>query len=107
MEAAMQTHRKKRIEIIIEAPLLRRIVARFDSLRVSGYSVLPVLAGNGHEGRWEASGLVGDAGKMMAVICILDPGDLPVLLNGIYPIVQRQIGILTISDVEVVRSDHF
>ncbi|RED37444.1 hypothetical protein BJ123_10718 [Rhodopseudomonas thermotolerans] len=46
----MQTHLKKRVEIFIEAPLLRRVVARFDSLRVSGYSVLPVLAGNGHEG---------------------------------------------------------
>ncbi|MFZ5740069.1 MAG: P-II family nitrogen regulator [Pseudomonadota bacterium] len=103
----MQTHLKKRVEIFIEAPLLRRVVARFDSLRVSGYSVLPVLAGNGHEGRWEANGLVGDAGKMMAVICILDPADLPLLLDGIYPIVQRQIGILAISDVEVVRNAHF
>ena len=51
--------------------------------------------------------LVGDAGKMMAVICILDPADLPLLLDGIYPIVQRQIGILAISDVEVVRNAHF
>ena len=36
----MQTHLKKRIDLIIEMPLLRRVTERFDQAGVSGYSVL-------------------------------------------------------------------
>ena len=42
----MQTYPKKRIDIIIEMPLLRRVTERFDKAGVSGYSVLPVIAGD-------------------------------------------------------------
>jgi PII-like signaling protein len=103
----MQLHRKKRVEIIIEAPLLRRLVGKLERRRVSGYSVLPVLSGSGHEGRWESTGLVGDAGRMVALICILDPAECATLIDEIYPLIASQIGIVSIADVEVIRSAHF
>lgn len=103
----MKLHRKKRIEIIIEAPLLRRVVNSLEARRVNGYSVLPVLSGFGHEGRWEATGLVGDAGRMLALVCIVDPAECDGLIEDIYPLIASQIGILSIAEVEVVRSEHF
>jgi PII-like signaling protein len=103
----MQMHRKKRIEIIIEAPLLRSVISRLERHRVKGYSVLPVLAGLGHEGRWESSGLVGDAGRMVALICIVDPAECEGVTKDIHALLASQIGIVSVADVEVIRSEHF
>ena len=103
----MILHKKKRVEIVIERPLLRRLIAKLDELEVSGYSVVPVLAGSGREGRWDAAGLVGDAGQMVSAICVLDGADLERFLDAIFPLVERQIGIVTVCDVEVIRSGRF
>lgn len=103
----METHPKKRIEIIIEAPSARRLTDLLDRLAVSGYTVLPALAGRGRDGSWSREGLVSEAGRMVLVICVLDESRVDEVLREIYALVSRQIGILTISTVEVIRKEHF
>ena len=103
----MQTHPKKRIDLIIEMPLLRRVTERFDKAGVSGYSVLPVIAGRGQSGEWSASGQVSQVGQMAAIICIVDAGKVDAVLDEVFAVVQKQIGLVTISDVSVVRPERF
>ena len=103
----MQTHPKKRVEIIIEALLVKRILERLDQTDISGYSVMPVIAGRGREGSWSSDGQVSDAGQMMAIICIADEAKLEQVLDKIFSVVTRQIGLVTVTDVEVMRSDRF
>ena len=94
----MHMHRKKRIELIIEAPLLRSVIGRLERRGISGYSVLPVLAGLGREGRWESSGLVGDAGRMVALICIIDPAACDGVIEDIYaPVSYTHLTLPTIA----------
>ena len=103
----MQLHPKRRLEIVIERPLLRRLETILKGLPATGYTVLPVLSGRGHEGDWQAAGAVGDAGQMVAAVCIVDPSALDAVLAAVFPLVERQIGIVSVSDVAVVRSEHF
>lgn len=104
----MQTHAKKRIEIIIEAPSLRRLTELLDQLSVGGYTILPALGGKGREsGNWSREGLVSDAGRMVLVLCVLDQSRVDEVLDKVYALVSRQIGIVTISDVQVIRKEHF
>ena len=103
----MQTHPKKRIDLIIEMPLLRRVTERFDKAGVSGYSVLPVIAGRGQSGEWSASGQVSQVGQMAAIICIVDTGKVDAVLDEVFAVVQRQIGLVMVSDVSVVRPERF
>ncbi|MBY0530545.1 MAG: transcriptional regulator [Xanthobacteraceae bacterium] len=98
---------KKRIEVIIEAPALKKVVQAFDSRKIIGHTIFPVLAGSGHEGRWDAAGLIGDTGRMVSVMCVLDPAELDAVMIDIQPIIQNQIGIVLISDVQVIRREHF
>ncbi len=102
----MQTHPKKRIEIVIEAPLLRRLAERFDAAGVGGYTVLPVLAGSGRDGPWSAEGSVGEAG-MVCVLCIVDAARVDTVLDTVYGLVSRQVGLVSISDCEVIRGERF
>jgi PII-like signaling protein len=103
----MKTYTKKRIAIVIEQPVLHRVLDKLDQLAVTGYTVYPVIAGRGREGSWRVDGMVSDAGRMVSVVCVCDPAKVEAIVEPIYKIVSRQVGIITISDCEVIRPDHF
>jgi PII-like signaling protein len=103
----MQTFPKKRIDIMVEAPLMTRVLALLDELQVSGYTVLPALAGRGKDGSWHRDGLVGRAGTVVLIFCIVDESRVGPILEPLFKLVSRQIGIVTISDVQVIRPEHF
>ena len=103
----MQTHSKKRIEIVVEAPLLKRLIELLEESPVNGFTVLPAISGYGHEGSWDRGGQVSDAGQMIVVVCIVDPGRVEEIVESVYEFLSRQIGIVAISDVEVIRTDKF
>ena len=44
---------------------------------------------------------------MVVVVCIVDPGHADEVIDAVYGMLSRQIGIVTISDVEVIRPDKF
>ena len=103
----MKTFPKKRIDIMVEAPLLNRVLALLDELGVTGYTVLPALAGRGKDGSWHRDGLVGRAGSVVQIFCILDESRIDAVIEPLFKIISRQIGIVTISDVQVIRAEHF
>jgi nitrogen regulatory protein PII len=103
----MQTYLKKRIEIIVEAPALQRLLDRLDKAAATGYTVIPALAGRGQGGSWSREGLAGDAGRMVMVICVVDEGKVNTVLDVVYALLERQIGIVTLCDVQVIRPAHF
>ena len=65
-------HLKKRIDIVVEAPLTRTLTSTLDQARVPGYSVLPILEGRGMLNAWSSDGQISDAANMVALLCIVD-----------------------------------
>lgn len=102
----MQTHKAKRVEIIIEAPMERRLTEALTKSGVSGFTILPVLGGSGRSGLWSRDGQVGRAG-MVAVICLIRPERLDALLDAAFAVVERHIGVVSITDAEVLRAERF
>ena len=103
----MQTHKAKRVEIIIEAPMERRLTDALIEADVTGFTVLPVHGGSGRSGRWNREKQFGPGGGMVAVICIIRPERLDSLLEAAFAIVERHIGVVTITDCEVLRAERF
>ncbi len=103
----MQTHRAKRVEIIIEAPMERRLKTALEEAGIAGYTVLPVLGGSGRSGRWSREGQVSRAGGMVAVVCIIRPERLDGLLEAAFSVVETHIGVVSVSDCEVLRAERF
>lgn len=102
----METHKAKRVAIIIEAPMERRLTDALNDAGVQGYSILPVLGGSGRSGQWSREGQVGRSG-MMQVICIIRPERLDDLLEAAFKVVERHMGVVTVSDCEVLRAERF
>lgn len=103
----MQVYPKKRIDLIIEMPLLRRVTDRLDKAGVTGYSVLPVIGGRGRSGEWSSEGQVSEVGQMAAIVCIVDGGKVDAVLDEVFAVVKRQIGLVMVADVSVVRPERF
>jgi PII-like signaling protein len=103
----MQLHRKKRIEIILEAPGLRRLTEILARVQVTGYTVLPAIAGNGRGGPWSEAGQVTDAERMVCVMCLIDPARTEEVIGPIFELVKRHIGLISVSDAEVIRGERF
>ena len=58
----MQTHPAKRVAIIIEAPMERRLRTTLEAADVTGFTIVPVLGGSGGpahgaaKDKWDAQG---------------------------------------------------
>jgi len=103
----MQTHKAKRVVITIEAIMQKRLTDALESAGVTGYSILPVLGGSGRSGAWSREGQISRASGMVQVICIIREERLDGLLDSAFEVVDKHIGVVTISDVEVVRAERF
>ena len=97
----------KRVEVIIEAPVERRLTDALESAGVTGYTVLPVLGGSGRSGRWSREGQVSLAGGMVAIICIVRPERLDELVEVAFKVVERHIGVISVTDCQVLRAERF
>jgi PII-like signaling protein len=103
----MQTFQKKRLEIVIEHPARKGLVAILEAQRVTGYSVVPVISGSGQHGPWEEAGQVTAAEGMVMVICIVDVARAESVLQAVYDYIKPRKAIMMVSDVQVVRGERF
>jgi len=103
----MQTHKAKRVVITIEAIMQKRLTDTIEAAGVTGYSILPVLGGSGRSGAWTREGQVGPASGMVQVVCVIRPERLDGLLEAAFDVVETHIGVVTITDVEVLRAERF
>lgn len=103
----MEMHKAKRVEIIIEAVMERQLTMALTNAGVTGYTVLPVSGGSGRSGQWSREGQVGRAGGMIAVICLIRPERLGALLEAAFAVVERHIGVVSVSNVHVLRAERF
>jgi nitrogen regulatory protein PII len=102
----MQMHPAKRVEIIIEAPMERRLTEALTEAGVTGFTVLPVLGGSGKSGIWSRDGQVGRSG-MVAFVCLVRPERLEGLLDAAFAVVERHIGVVCVTDAQVLRAERF
>ena len=103
----MQTHTAKRVEIIIEQVMLRRLTEALTSAEVTGWSVLPVLGGSGRSGSWSREGQISRGTGMVQVICLIRPERLDQLLDAAFAVVERHIGVISVTDTEILRAERF
>jgi PII-like signaling protein len=98
---------KKRVEIFVEAPALEQVTEALDAQKVQGYTVVEAISGRGHTGTWRLDDSFNSATNVVVVVCILDASKVEGVVASLFEIVRRQIGVLSVSDVMVVRSEHF
>jgi hypothetical protein len=102
----VNTVQRRKIEILVDGPLVRRIVAAAEAAGVTGYTLLPTLGGAGHGGRWADDQVTGAEAKVMFVT-ITNDAKAAALTDALAPLLQSY-GLLIVSSlVDVVRGEKF
>lgn len=97
---------RKRVEIFVEAPLLRRVVSALDELGVPGYSLMDIVGGRGGGPAWDESGEIGNASRMVCIVSLVDPDLTETILHRLSGIIAGRIGVTAISDVTIMTGEN-
>ncbi len=101
----MQTYPRKRIDLIVESAYLAPMLAMIDATEATGYTVIRDLMGRGRHGERGREALGENGNALIIVICTAATAEA--ILTGSQRILGDGFGIVTLSDVEVLRPDHF
>ena len=102
----MEMHDAKRVSIVIEAPLERKLAQALTDAGVTGFTIMPVHGGSGRSGRWSRDGQLGRSG-MLNFICLIRPDRLDALLEAAFAVVEPHIGVVSVTDAKVLRAERF
>ncbi|HZF43237.1 MAG TPA: hypothetical protein VEZ48_07490 [Sphingomonadaceae bacterium] len=102
----VETVQRRKIEILVDAPLVRRVVALAEAAGITGYTLLPTLGGAGHGGRWSDDQVAGADAKLMFVT-ITNDAKARALTDALAPLLQSHGFLLVSGVVDVVRAEKF
>lgn len=100
-------HPKKRLEIIIEKPALKRACRVLEEAGVKGYTVFPAMAGYGSNMRWQRGTDLSASRDMVMIISILDNSAVKTAIDDLENLMGAHIAVLSLADVEVLRPEKF
>jgi PII-like signaling protein len=102
----MEAVQRRKIEVLVDAPLARRIMEKADEVGVTGYTILPTLGGAGRGGRWQDDQVTGAEAKVIFVT-VTNDAKAEAFTNAIAPLLESHRLILMTSIVEVMRPGKF
>lgn len=97
---------RKRIEIVMDTPLVPRLVRYVKDADISGWSLIHVDSGGGRSGEWHHDDVTGAAAKTI-LLAVASEAKARALIDRIRPILDSHGLLLLLSDVEVVRGERF
>lgn len=103
----MELHSKKRIELIIEKMAHKRACRVLEAAGMTGYTVLPAMAGFGGGNRWNRETDISSARDMVVIVSIGDEYRVTEAMEQISDILGDHIGVVSVTDVDVLRPDRF
>lgn len=102
----VQLYRKKKIEIIVEAARARAIIEMIEDAGAKGYTVVPDVSGKGNRGVRDEAHL-SDVFRNMLIIVIAAEEVASRIVEQSQSLLENYAGIVVVSEVEVVRNEHF
>jgi hypothetical protein len=91
-------HPRKRIDIFVEMAVLPKVE--------EALTVVPCIKGRGWSGEW-SSDEIADAERMVMLTTITRAEALDVVLESLRPVMQRWRIVVSVADVQVLRSEKF
>lgn len=102
----VETVTRKRIEILVDTPLVPRLVKHARDVDISGWSLIHVDAGGGRDGGWQHDD-VSEAAAKTIMLMIASEQKAAKLVDAIAPFLDSYRLLLTVGDVQVVRGERF
>ncbi|MGK7863443.1 P-II family nitrogen regulator [Falsiroseomonas sp. E2-1-a4] len=99
-------HNRKRIEIVVERVRAEEVTTLLDRLGATGWTILPVLSGRGHQGVRRGGDLSGVLDNVV-ILCIASDAVTARVMEAREDLLGARPAIVSITDCTVLRADHF
>jgi PII-like signaling protein len=99
------TFTRRRIDVLVDAPLCDWLVEQAALSGIGHYSVLPVHAGSGRNGAWKDDGFGTVAKRVFVAVTSEEKADD--LVERLAPRIEQYGMVVTVHDVQVVRGERF
>jgi len=93
----------KRIEIVIEQPLSRRMEQQLEELGAPGFTMVPRASGRGDRGFRRGDEPTGTSTNCVFIIACDDEDTVQRIVEGVRPLLSRSGGICLVSDALWLR----
>jgi PII-like signaling protein len=100
-------HNKQRFELMIERMAYKRACRILQEAGVTGYTVVPALAGFGNGSHWQRDQDISGSRDMVVIISITDDDTLAIIREKMASLLASLIGVVSISAVTVLRPEKF
>lgn len=97
----------RRLELIIERMAMKRAGNILEEAGLTGYTVVSAMEGYGRGQRWTRDGDLSNAQDMVIAVTIGDAEKIGRALEALHRLLDAHIGVLSVSDVEVLRPERF
>jgi nitrogen regulatory protein PII len=97
----------KKVEIIVKGedlPLVEKLLVKAN---VSGFTIVPNVAGRGHHGIHEGHLLFNDMHTLDMLIAVVPEPIVEPILAGLRVLFERHSGVVFVSDTWVTRQHYF
>jgi PII-like signaling protein len=98
---------RKRIEILVDTPLIRKITQAADAAGINGYTFLPASSGKGSSGSWSDDQVTGGVSAKELFLTVCNEEKAQAFLDRVRPLLDSHGLVLFLSDVQVVRGGKF
>lgn len=97
---------RRRIEVLVDRPLVPLIVAAAHGVGIAGYSLVPVLGGAGLGGAWSDDEISGAQAKLI-FLAVASQDKTDRLVERLAPLLDSHGLILFVGTVDVVRGARY
>lgn len=101
----IETVTRKRIEILTDTRLQKRVTDAIERAGITGWTILPVTSGKGRDGPWREERVLGT--DKVFVLTIAADDKAMALAEELAPMLTKYGFILSMWDVQVIRGERF
>jgi len=101
----IETVIRKRIEILADTALAKRVTDAIDRAGITGWTIVPVTSGKGRDGHWREESVVGTDKVFVLTIAAQEKADA--LAEDLAPMLTNYGFLLSMWDVQVIRGERF
>ena len=100
-------HIRRRLELIIERKALPRASKVLEQAGLKGYTAISAIAGFGQGDHWQRDTDLSSSRDMVVVISIGEADVIDAALEQLQHLLDQHIGLLSVSDVQIMRPQRF
>jgi nitrogen regulatory protein PII len=102
----MHTVLRRKVDILVDQPLARKVARILDAAGVGGYTVFASLGGRGSQGSWWHD-QISDAQAKVMITAVMSEEKAEKVVDALSPKLNDYGLVLFLADVQVIRGERY